>query len=127
MAGKKEQFDPSILVPELYHGEVPWPGVCRTIKEQQGKAAEIVNKFPFAATKFDLIKRAAGLEPATAVRNIIAQAYQGTLPPTKSLELYYIRCVGGNDVIFTPEFLYILDVGITTLPGVSISFDIGAG
>jgi hypothetical protein len=62
----------------------------------------------------------------TALSGLLAPGEE--LPETRSIALYYIRCLANgtingeetHGVVFVPEFLYVLDLGYPHLAGVSI-------
>lgn len=68
--------------------------------------------------------------PEDACRELLQAALPSgeTLPATKSIELYHVRCLVQGEtngetiygVYFVPEFLYVLDLGMEALAGVSI-------
>jgi hypothetical protein len=74
----------------------------------------------------------------TKCRKIGQKAYDayGTIPPTKSFELYLVLGIaippGGSEkdarVVFEPEFIFVLDVDFESLIGVSVFWTpVGAG
>ncbi len=73
-------------------------------------------------------------DPAGEVRRILEAAIApDELPPTRDFRLYYIRGVGnskytgGEDkdvVLYTPEFLYVLDVGFPAFPAVQLPYEV---
>lgn len=65
------------------------------------------------------------VSPEERVRAIVAAAIEPiTLPPTQRFGLHYIRGVDGEVVAFGPEFLYVLDVGLPRLAGVSLDYEV---
>lgn len=73
-----------------------------------------------------LLTPAASVSPEERVRAIVAAAIApAVLPATKDFQVHYIRGVdNANDVVFNPEFLYLLDVGFDEIAGVSLMFSV---
>lgn len=79
-------------------------------------------------------KAGAVANPGERLRSIAAHALgPTTLPPTRSVELHHIRGVsnpkalGGEDVdrvIFPPEWLYVLDVGLPARAGILLHMNV---
>ena len=66
----------------------------------------------------------AQLLPEEAVRSIVGKAIApASLPPTRRFELHYIRGFNDeNQVVFAPEFVYLLEAGLPAVAGVVLEF-----
>ncbi len=95
-------------------GDHPWPGVDGFTTKSIGISLE-----SFAAKT-----------PAEIIRDICQSklAAGDVLPPTHSLEIYYVRANDQGTVPFQTTFTYVLDVGWPRLCGVRIPYILaGAG
>lgn len=68
-------------------------------------------------------------DPHSVVRDLIAQAVAPQqLAATRRFEVHHIRGLNAithdGEVIFTPEFIYLVDTGLPRIAGVSIPFNV---
>lgn len=104
-----------------WDGELPWP--LRAMRQgRRDSEARPSWTSTFAATLTPAAGKAEA--PEQRVRRIVQEFLpEGqALPPTKSLELYYIVGLEGDTVLYGPEFAYLLDVGYPMIPSVRIGF-----
>ena len=90
------------------------------MKKPVGSFTSRVEQFDANATQVATVN----LSPEEQVRAIVANAIApAILPPTKQFQIRYIRGIDdANEVVFLPQFLYLLDADLGPIAGVSLSF-----